>query len=266
MAGDRPCQPVQALLEHGELSLSDRQRRVLALAHGRLEVVVETLDLGHDAPDRLCPRRHLGLSQRLDRVRERERVRDARGPGHALGHEHRELERDLADPAFRSAPLEEQALGAVGDVLAAGLDQELRGLEHARPHRSVRDHEHARTGEPLRAPMLEAHVLLLGELDLTLVGSVPNERLETGVALRCDPEQVVDLALEPVRRRYVRRDCRVRVAVQRRSQPRDRVAVADERVQLASAAGEWHDEQHHQPAAGALDRGRDRVRLDRAFG
>ena len=219
VADDGPGQPVQALLERGELGLADRQRRVLALADGDLEMVVEALELGQDPPDRLGPRRHLGLGQRLHRVRERERVGDARGARHALGDEHGQFERNLADPPFGAAALEEQALSAVGDVLAAGLDQELGGLEHTRADGPVRDHEHAGTGESLRAAMGQAHVLFLGHSHLASLGGVTDERLEARMALGDDPVQIVDLPFEPVRGRNHGRDGRIRAPVHRRAHP-----------------------------------------------
>ena len=193
---------MQALLEDGELRLGNRQRGVLAFAHGDLEVVIEALQLREDPPYRLGARRHLGLGQRLHRMAEGKRMGNARGSGHPLRDEDREVERDLADSSLSPAPLEEQPLRAVGDVLAAGLDEELCRLEHARADWTVRDHEHARPAEPLRTAVLRAHVFFLGELDLTPVGGVADKRLEPRMALGRDRVQIVDLALEPVRCRH----------------------------------------------------------------
>jgi hypothetical protein len=117
--------------------------------------------------------RNLGVRERLDRVRERQRVRDARCPRDALGDEDRELERGFADTTLGAATLEEQPLRAVRDILTARLHQELRRFEHAGANRAVRKHEHSRAGQTLATTMLAGKVTVGGERDLALFGSVP---------------------------------------------------------------------------------------------
>ena len=185
-------------------------------------------------------------------MRERQRVGDARRSRHPLGDQNGLVKRYLADPPLASPPLEEQPLSAVGDILAAGLDQELRRLDHARADRPVRNHEHARPREPLRATVLQPDVLFLGEHHLGLLGRMSDERLEPGMSLGDDRIQVVDLALEPVRRRHPGRDGRIYVPVHPRAH-HDHVGIrVYDRAEFASVAvtavtvGDKH---HHQPPA-----------------
>ena len=201
MSDGRRGEPMQSLLERGELGLGDRQRSVLALADRRLEVVVEPFQLGQDSPDRLSSRRHLGVRERLHRVREGERVGDAGGARDPFGHEHGQLPRHLTDSPLGAPSFEEQPLSAVGNVLAAGLNEKLGRFEHTRANRPVGDHEHARTGEPLRPTVLGCSVLVVRERDSGLVELMGDELLQAWMTLRDDPRHIMDLAFEPMRSR-----------------------------------------------------------------
>ncbi len=111
--------------------------------------------------------------------------------------------------------------------------------------------------------MLQAHVVLLGQPHLAFLGRMVHERLEAGVTLGDDPEQIVDLALEPVGRGNPGRDGRIRVSVHTRAHHDHWLTRADDRAQLAVAvAGTAGDEQHHQPSAQPLELGRERAGVD----
>ena len=99
---------------------------------------------------------HLDLGKRLERLREGKGVSDARGPRDSLGDQDRQAERHLADPPFGAAALEEEPLGAVGDVLAAGLDQVLDGLEYPRANRAIGNDEDTGPAQAAVTAMLES--------------------------------------------------------------------------------------------------------------
>ena len=125
-------------LEDLKAGLADRQGGRLSLLGDHVEVVGHALKLGVDRPPPLCALRRLHADGTLDRLAERERVGDARDAGDPLGHMHRRSRRHADDPLLERAVFEERARRDPGDVLAAGLDQELDRLEHPRAHRTER--------------------------------------------------------------------------------------------------------------------------------
>src|ERR1700733_8715977 len=159
---------------------------------------------------------------------------DARRSGYALGDQHGQLERNLADPSLRSPSLEEQPLRAVGDVLAAGLDEELGRLEHARADRAVRKHENARTGQSLGALVSGTHLAIGRKRDVPQLGTVADQGLEAGVSLRHVPPQVVDLSLEPVRGGNAGRNRRIGTAGEWRSESYHRATASHNGAQLST--------------------------------
>jgi hypothetical protein len=106
------------------------------------------------------------------------------------------------------------------------------------------------------------HVLLLGQRDLALIRAVAYERLEPGVPLGDDPENIMDLPLEPVRRRDRGGYGRIRVRVHTRAHHDHRVIRAHDRSQLPVAVAVARREQHHQPPADPSQLRRERAGVD----